>query len=186
MATGKPVSLAEAFSVIVDPRVVKRSRHDLVEMLVVAVCATLCGADSFVDIELWANERLDWLRRFMKLEHGIGSHDTLGRVFGLLDAQAVETSFRHWVSGVIPALEPGTVVAVDGKTSRRSGGGGRGALHLVSALATGIGVVLGQEATSEKSNEITAIPLLARKRWRFAGLLSPLMPWALMPRLPKS
>ncbi len=161
MATGKPVSLAEAFSVIVDPRVVKRSTHDLVEMLVVAVCATLCGADSFVDIELWAKERLEWLRRFMKLEHGIASHDTLGRVFGLLDAQAVETSFRHWVSGVIPALEPGAVVAVDGKTSQRSGATGQGALHLVSALATGIGVVLGQEATSEKSNEITAIaPLL--------------------------
>ena len=162
MGTGKPVSLAEAFSVIVDPRVVGRSTHDLVEMLVVAVCATLCGADSFVDIEWWANERLDWLRRFMKLEHGIASHDTLGRVFGLLDGQVVETSFRHWVSGLIPALEPGTVVAVDGKTSRRSGGGERRALHLVSALATGIGVVLGQEATSEKSNELTAIPPLLR------------------------
>lgn len=160
MMTGKPVSLAEAFSVIVDPRVVGRSTHDLVEMLVVAVCATLCGADNFVDIELWAIERLEWLRRFMKLEHGIASHDTLGRVFGLLDGQAVEASFRHWVSGLIPALEPGTVVAVDGKTSRRSGSDGRGALHLVSALATGIGVVLGQEATHEKSNEITAIPLL--------------------------
>lgn len=154
------MSLAEAFSVIIDPRVVKRSTHDLVEMLVVAVCATLCGADSFVDIELWASERLDWLRRFMKLEHGIASHDTLGRVFGLLDAKVVEKSFRLWVSGMIPALEPGTVVAVDGKTSRRSGGDGRAALHLVSALATGIGVVLGQEATSEKSNEITAIPPL--------------------------
>lgn len=162
MATGKPVSLAEAFSVIVDPRVVGRSTHDLVEMLVVAVCATLCGADSFVDIELWANERLEWLRRFMKLEHGIASHDTLGRVFGLLDGQVVETSFRHWVCGLIPALEPGTVVAVDGKSSRRSGGGERRALHLVSALATGIGVVLGQEATSEKSNELTAIPPLLR------------------------
>jgi len=160
MRTGKPVSLAEAFSVIVDPRVVNRSTHDLVEMLVVAVCATLCGADSFVDIELWANERVDWLRRFMRLEHGIASHDTLGRVFGLLDAKAVEKSFRQWVSGIIPALEPGTVIAVDGKTSRRSGGDGRTALHLVSALAAGIGVVLGQEATSEKSNEITAIPPL--------------------------
>lgn len=160
MATGKPVSLAEAFSVIVDPRIVGRSTHDLVEMLVVAVCASLCGADNFVDIEVWAEERLDWLRRFMKLEHGIASHDTFGRVFGLLDAQAVERSFRQWVSGLIPALEAGTVVAVDGKTSRRSGGEGRGPLHLVSALATGIGVVLGQEATSEKSNELTAIPPL--------------------------
>jgi predicted transposase YbfD/YdcC len=160
MATGKPVSLAEAFSVIVDPRVVGRSTHDLVEMLVVAVCAMLCGADNFVEIELWAEARLEWLRRFMKLEHGIASHDTLGRVLGLLDAQAVERSFRQWVAGLIPALEAGTVVAVDGKTSRRSGGEGRGPLHLVSALATGIGVVLGQEATSEKSNELTAIPPL--------------------------
>jgi predicted transposase YbfD/YdcC len=160
MATGTPVSLAEAFSVIADPRIAGRSSHNLVEILVVAVCANLCGADNFVDIELWANERLDWLRQFMKLEHGIASHDTMGRVFGMLDAKAVETSFRHWVSGLIPALEAGTVVAVDGKTSRRSGGGGRGALHLVSALVTGVGVVLGQEATREKSNEITAIPQL--------------------------
>jgi predicted transposase YbfD/YdcC len=160
MVTGTPVSLADAFPVIVDPRVAGRSTHDLVEILVVAVCATLCGADNFVDIELWANERLDWLRQFMKLEQGIASHDTMGRVFGMLDAQAVEASFRHWVSGLIPALEAGTVVAVDGKTSRRSGGGGRGALHLVSALVTGVGVVLGQEATREKSNEITAIPQL--------------------------
>ena len=162
METGKPVSLAAAFSVIVDPRIVGRSTHDLVEMLVVAVCATLCGADNFVDMELWAKERLEWLRQFMKLEHGIASHDTMGRVFGMLDAQAVEKSFRQWVAGLIPALEPGTVVAVDGKTSRRSGGGERKALHLVSALATGIGVVLGQEATSEKSNELTAIPPLLR------------------------
>ena len=153
------MSLAEAFSVIVDPRVVGRSTHDLVEMLVVAVCAMLCGADNFVEIELWAEARLEWLRRFMKLEHGIASHDTLGRVLGLLDAQAVERSFRQWVAGLIPALEAGTVVAVDGKTSRRSGGEG-GAADLVSALATGIGVVLGQEATSEKSNELTAIPPL--------------------------
>ena len=160
MVTGTPVSLAEAFSVIADPRIAGRSSHNLVEILVVAVCANLCGADNFVDIELWANERLDWLRQFMKLEHGIASHDTMGRVFGMLDAKAVETSFRHWVSGLIPALEAGTVIAVDGKTSRRSGGGGRGALHLVSALVTGVGVVLGQEATREKSNEITAIPQL--------------------------
>ncbi len=160
METGKPVSLAEAFSIIVDPRVAGRSTHDLVEMLVVAICAMLCGADNFVEIHAWAEERLDWLRRFMKLEHGIASHDTMGRVFGMLDARAVESSFRQWVSGLIPALEPGTVVAVDGKTSRRSGSDACRPLHLVSALATGIGVVLGQEATAQKSNEITAIPLL--------------------------
>ena len=160
METEKPVSLAEAFSIIVDPRVAGRNTHDLVEMLVVSVCAMLCGADNFVEIHAWAEARLDWLRRFMKLEHGIASHDTIGRVFGMLDARAVESSFRQWVSGLIPVLEPGTVVAVDGKTSRRSGSDTRRPLHLVSALATGVGVVLGQEATAEKSNEITAIPLL--------------------------
>ncbi len=160
MATGQPVSLAEVFSVITDPRVKGLSAHDLVEMLVVAVCAILCGADNFVDIEAWAEERLDWLRQFMKLEHGIASHDTFSRVFGMLDAWAVEKSFRQWVSTLIPALAPGTVVAVDGKTSRRSGSKERGPLHLVSALATGFGVVLGQEATAQKSNEIKAIPQL--------------------------
>ena len=98
----------------------------------------------------------------MKLEHGIASHDTLGRVFGMLDARAVESSFRRWVSGLIPVLEPGTVVAVDGKTSRRSGSEARRPLHLVSALAAGVGVVLGQEATAQKSNEITAIPRLLK------------------------
>ena len=160
METEKPVSLAEAFSIIVDPRVAGRNTHDLVEMLVVSVCAMLCGADNFVEIHAWAEARLDWLRRFMKLEHGIASHDTIGRVFGMLDARAVESSFRQWVSGLIPVLEPGTVVAVDGKTSRRSGSEARRPLHLVSALAAGVGVVLGQEATAQKSNEITAIPLL--------------------------
>ncbi len=160
METEKPVSLAEAFSIIVDPRVAGRNTHELVEMLVVSVCAMLCGADNFVEIHAWAEARLDWLRRFMKLEHGIPSHDTLGRVFGMLDARAVESSFRRWVSGLIPVLEPGTVVAVDGKTSRRSGSEARRPLHLVNALAAGVGVVLGQEATAQKSNEITAIPLL--------------------------
>jgi len=107
----------------------------LVEMLVVAVCAMLWGAGNLVEIHTWAEERLDWLRRFMKLEHGIASHDAIGQVFGMLDARAVESCFRRWVSGRIPVLEPGTVVAVDGKTRRRSGSEACRPLHLVSALA---------------------------------------------------
>ena len=94
METEKAVSLADAFSIIVDPRVVGRSAHDLVEMLVIAVCAMLCGADNFVEIHAWAEARQDWLKRFMKLEHGIASHATMGRVFGMLDAHVVESSFR--------------------------------------------------------------------------------------------
>ena len=111
---GKRLSLAEAFAEIPDPRVAGRSKHDLVEMLVVAVCGLVCGVDDFVGIEAWANERIDWLRRFLKLENGVPSHDTLGRLFGLLDRQAVEKSFRLWVGSVLPALAEGSVVAIDG------------------------------------------------------------------------
>jgi predicted transposase YbfD/YdcC len=154
------LSIVEAFEGISDPRVVGRSKYDLVEMLVLSVCAMVCGVDDFVGIEAWGNERIDWLRRFVKLENGIPSHDTLGRLFGLLDRRAVETSFRRWVGSVLPALAEGSVVAIDGKASRRSKSAGKQALHLVSAFAAGARLVLGQEACAEKSNELTAIPVL--------------------------
>lgn len=156
----KRLSLAEAFAGLPDPRVAGRSKHDLVEMLVVTVCALLCGVDDFVGVEAWANERIDWLRRFMKLGGGIPSHDTFSRLFGLLDRGAVENGFRRWVGGVLPALAEGTVVAIDGKASRRSKKTGQQALHLVSAFATEAQLILGQEACAEKSNELTAIPVL--------------------------
>lgn len=157
---GKRLSLVDAFADISDPRVGGRSKHDLVEMLVVTVCALVCGVDDFVGIEAWANERIDWLRRFLKLANGIPSHDTFGRLLGLLDKQAVEKSFRRWVGSVLPALAEGTVVAIDGKASRRSRMTGQQALHLVSAFATEAKLILGQEACAEKSNELTAIPVL--------------------------
>jgi predicted transposase YbfD/YdcC len=157
---GKRLSLVGAFADISDPRVGGRSKHDLVEMLVVMVCALVCGVDDFVGIEAWANERIDWLRRFLKLTNGIPSHDTFGRLLGLLDKQAVEKSFRRWVGSVLPALAEGTVVAIDGKASRRSRMTGQQALHLVSAFATAAKLILGQEACAEKSNELTAIPVL--------------------------
>ncbi|MBK8120295.1 MAG: transposase family protein [Sulfuritalea sp.] len=83
--SGKRLSIAEAFAEIPEPRVAGRSKHSLMEMLVLAACAMVCGVDDFVGIEAWGNERIDWLRRFLKLENGIPSHDTLGRLFGLLD-----------------------------------------------------------------------------------------------------
>lgn len=129
-------------------------------MLVVAVNGVLAGADTFVEIEAWANEKLDWFRQYLKLEHGIPSHDTLGRLFGLIRPDEFEAAFRRWVGSVLPALGPDAVVAIDGKTSRRSGKVDATALHLVSAFAAGAGLVLGQTATAAKSNEITAIPLL--------------------------
>jgi hypothetical protein len=100
------------------------------------------------------------LRRFLKLESGIASHDTLGRLFGLLDRGAVENSFRRWVGSVLPGLAADSIVAIDGKASRRSKAAGQQALHLVSAFAVGARLVLGQQACAQKSNELTAIPVL--------------------------
>jgi len=159
METEGKLRLADVFVSIHDPRQKGKVDHDLVELLVVAVNAVLVGADTFVEIELWAQEKQDWLRRYLRLVHGIPSHDTFGRLFGLIDSSQFETAFRRWVSGVVPALGA-DVVAIDGKTSRRSGGVDATALHLVSAFAAGAGLVLGQRATAAKSNEKTAIPEL--------------------------
>jgi len=159
METEGRLRLADVFVSIHDPRQLAKVEHDLVELLVVAVNAVLVGADTFVEIELWAKEKLDWLRGYLRLTHGIPSHDTFGRLFGLIDADQFEAAFRRWVSSILPALGA-EIVAIDGKTSRRSGGVDATALHLVSAFAAGAGLVLGQRATAEKSNEIKAIPEL--------------------------
>lgn len=160
METEGKLRLADVFVSITDPRQAKKTRHNLVEVLVVSVNGVLAGADTFVEIEAWANEKLDWFRQYLKLEHGIPSHDTLGRLFGLIRPDEFEAAFRRWVGSVLPALGQDAVVAIDGKTSRRSGKVDATALHLVSAFAAGAGLVLGQTATAAKSNEITAIPLL--------------------------
>ena len=162
MKTGV-MPLMQVFVSISDPRSPRHTQHDLAELLTVVVCGVLSGADDFVGIEEWAKLKLDWLRGFMKLEQGIPSHDTLARVFGLISPDEFEAAFRRWVGMVIPALAKDTVVAIDGKTSRRShnkNDADSHPLHLVSAFAAGLGVVLGQKATEEKSNEITAIPEL--------------------------
>ena len=152
--------LVDVFVGIRDPRQAKKVDHDLVELLVVAVCGVLAGADDFVEIEAWATEKLDWFRQYLRLANGVPSHDTFGRVFAAIDAEAFAAAFRRWVSGIVPALEKDDVVSIDGKTSRRSGKVGSTPLHLVSAFAAGAGLVLGQQATAEKSNEKTAIPEL--------------------------
>ena len=159
METEGRLRLSDVFVSIDDPRQAAKVEHDLVELLVVAVNAVLVGADTFVEIELWAREKLDWLRGYLRLAHGIPSHDTFGRMFGLIDPEQFEDAFRCWVKSILPTLGA-EIVAIDGKTSRRSGGVDATALHLVSAFAAGAGLVLGQRATAEKSNEITAIPEL--------------------------
>jgi predicted transposase YbfD/YdcC len=160
METEGRLRVADVFVGISDPRQAKKVEHDLVELLVIAVCGVLAGADDFVEIEEWAKEKHDWFRRYLRLEHGIASHDTFGRVFAAMDADAFGAAFQRWVSGIAPNLGKDEVVALDGKTSRRSGKLGGTPLHLVSAFAAGAGLVLGQRATAEKSNEKSAIPEL--------------------------
>ncbi len=153
------LSLSEVFVTVDDPRQSGKVEHDLVELLVVAVSAVLSGADTFVEIEEWATEKLPWLRQHLKLAHGIASHDTFARVFSLIDPEQFEAAFRRWVVSILPVLDA-QVVAIDGKTSRRSGKANSAPLHLVSAFAAGANLVLGQRAVAKKSNEKTAIPEL--------------------------
>jgi predicted transposase YbfD/YdcC len=147
----------EHFADLPDPRT-RRSAYPLQELLLVAVCAILSGADNWVDVADWGRAKLEWLRRVLPFESGAASHDTFGRVFALLDAAAFEARFIAWMGALCPALSG--VVPIDGKTVRRSHGAGRKAIHVVSAFARSLGVALGQVKTAEKSNEITAIPEL--------------------------
>ena len=153
-------SILGEFGDMPDPRVERTKLHNLVDILVIVLCGTLCGVDNFVQIELWAESNEAWLRTFLKLPNGIPSHDTMGRVFSILDPTEFQRRFVSWVEGVIQAIEG--VIAIDGKTLRQSGdkASGKKALHMVSAWSAANRVVLGQISTDEKSNEIAAIPKL--------------------------
>jgi predicted transposase YbfD/YdcC len=159
MSVPKGLILMDCLSEIDDPRRPSNGTlHDFREMLVIAIAAVLSDSDTVEDIAYWAQMREPWLRRFLVLKNGIPSEDTFLRVFRLLDPKQFEACFRRWVSRVVTALS-GTI-AVDGKTVCGSGSGGEDAIHMVSAFATELGIVLGQEKVSGKSNEITAIPEL--------------------------
>jgi predicted transposase YbfD/YdcC len=153
-------SIAEYFSELEDPRRHNR-RHKLVDIVVIAICAVVCGADSWEDIELFGHSKEEWLKGFLELPHGIPSHDTFRRVFGVLDTEQFQLQFLEWIQAV-DNLTKGQVVAVDGKTLRRSHdrSEGKKALQIVSAWASTNGVVLGQRKVDEESNEITAVPEL--------------------------
>lgn len=153
--------LAECFADLVDPRVDRTKRHQLLDIITITLCGMICGAENWIEIADWADAKAAWLTTWLGLEHGTPSHDTLGRVFDRLDPVQFETGFLRWVQGTI-TRQAGDGVAVDGKTVRRSGDAstGRSPLHLVSAWASGQRLVLGQEAVADKTNELTAIPLL--------------------------
>ncbi len=163
-------SLAAHFGELEDPRTGRAKLHNMVEMLVIALCAILAGAEHCVDIALWGETKQDWLKQFLKLENGIPSHDTFSRLFRLLKPKAFEAVFRSWIGGIVGAVKGG--VALDGKTLRGSHDGDERAIHLVSAFSTELGLVLGQEKVADKSNEITAIPPLLQTLYLKGCLVS--------------
>ena len=162
------VSLIEQFSALSDPRQAAKVLYPLPEIVLLLLCAALAGADDFVETQLWGEQNLAFLRRLLPYAHGVPSHDTLGDVVAMLDPALFKDCFTSWVAGLrarAPELAGPEVIAVDGKTSRRSHARakGREPLHLLSAWASGQRLVLGQEAVADKSNEITAIPLLLER-----------------------
>lgn len=152
-------SLADCFGDLPDPRVEGRGDHKLLDIILIAVCGVLCGADSWVGIETVGKAKEDWFREFLELEHGIPSHDTFGCFFSKIDAAAFQTRFVRWVEMVFRVTK-GQVVAIDGKSvcGSHDKAIGKDAIHLVSAWASSNGIVLGQRKVDAKSNEITAIP----------------------------
>jgi predicted transposase YbfD/YdcC len=148
------------FSVLEDPRRYNR-RHKLLEIVVIAICAAICGAEGWEDIELFGETKEEWLREFLEQPHGPPSDDTYRRVFAALDAEEFQRCFMDWIEAV-EELTQGQVIAVDGKTLRRSHDRSQGkkALQMVSAWASANGPVLGQRKVDGESNEITAVPEL--------------------------
>ena len=155
--------LETIFAQVQDPRIERTKLHRLRDIIIIAICGVICGADGWVGIEEFGKAKQAWLTQLLDLPNGIPSHDTFGRVFALIDPKQFEASFLHWVQAISPAIKG--VIAIDGKTSRRTHDqqGGKKALHVVSAWAAENRLVLAQLATEEKSNEITAIPLLLQQ-----------------------
>jgi predicted transposase YbfD/YdcC len=157
----QPSSLLTYFANLEDPRTAYLVEHPLLDIVALTICAVICGAETWEDIEEYGHSKLDWLKTFLGLPNGIPSHDTIARVFALLEPTQLQTCFVSWVNS-IAKLSLGEVVSLDGKSARHSydKGSGKGAIHMVSAWASENQLVLGQVKVDDKSNEITAIPKL--------------------------
>jgi predicted transposase YbfD/YdcC len=158
--------IRDHFAALTDPRCDRAKQHQLLDIVTIALCAVICGAEGWTDVEAFGQAKRPWLRTFLALPNGIPSHDTFGRVFAALDPEQFQRCFLGWVQAVVARshgqLTPGQVVALDGKTLRRSHdrANGKAAIHLVSAWASENRLVLGQLKVADKSNEIAAIPAL--------------------------
>lgn len=152
--------LISMFQSLEDPRVDRTKDYPLEEILFLVLSAVVSGVNFLTEVEKFGNAKLEWFRTILPYENGIPSHDTIGRVLGMLDPDALETMFASWMASIAGSIEG--VVAVDGKTLRRAiaRGEDRAFVHMVSAFASANSLVLGQVKTGEKSNEITAIPRL--------------------------
>jgi predicted transposase YbfD/YdcC len=160
----KPLeAIEEHFSKVIDPRKDRTKEHKLIGIIVIAICAVICGAEGWVDVELFGKSKLKWLKTFLELPNRIPSHDTFGRVFSMIDAQQFQQAFYKWVLAVNEIVQ-GQIINLDGKCLRGSDDKalGKRAIYMVSAWAEANEMVLGQRKVDEKSNEITAIPELLK------------------------
>jgi hypothetical protein len=155
--------ITEHFRALHDPRIQLKTQHKLIDIIVITICAVICGADDWTEVVNYAKAKKDWLKQFLELPHGIPSHDTFGRVFSLLRPEEFEQCFVSWIHAVFK-ISGSQTVAIDGKTLRRSydHASNKAAIHMVGAWATSNGISLGQRKTEAKSNEITAIPELLK------------------------
>ncbi len=162
MSEDEPLaSISACFGALEDPRVEGRCTYPLIEIITIAICAVIAGSDTWTEVETFGKSKEAWLRQWLRLENGIPSHDTFGDVFKMINAEAFQRSFMYWIERVF-TITKGQVVAIDGKTVRRSHDKtiGKDAIHMVSAWASANGITLGQRKVDDKSNEITAIPEL--------------------------
>jgi predicted transposase YbfD/YdcC len=153
-------TIIKHFSGLEEPRC-DNKRHLLLDIIVMAICSAICGANSWTDVELFGHAKHEWFKGFLELPHGIPSHDTFGRVFALLDAERFQRCFVEWIQAVEQRTQ-GQIIALDGKQLRRSHDKtlGKKAIYMVSAWASENRLALGQTKVADRSNEITAIPQL--------------------------
>jgi predicted transposase YbfD/YdcC len=179
------ITLQEHFATLEDPRVERTKRHQLLAIITIALCAVICGADIWVDVEEFGKAKRAWLETFLELPNGIPSHDTFGRVFARLDPEQLQACFLSWVQAINTVL-PAQQIAIDGKTARRSRdqAAGKAAIQMVSAWAIETHLVLAQRHVKEHSNEQTALPLLL-EQLELAGCIVSIDAIGCLPKIAK-
>lgn len=157
------ITIADHFADIEDPRIERTRQHKLIDIITIAICAVICGAEGWTDIETYGQAKYEWLKQFLELPNGIPSHDTFSRLFARLNPQQFQQCFLNWIKSINKIIS-GEVIALDGKSLRHSYDkeADKNAIHMISAWATENRLVLGQVKVDEKSNEITAIPELLK------------------------